>query len=361
MSPAENNLGRGDLPSLTFTSESVTIRGDRTILVPTSKIVWGAGSAWSVEEIITSQNTDNATQPVGIAAAWLQNYRFMGDEMSAECPMHLDRRPSFGVKLVSGAWICRTGCGAGGLAWLVAIATGCSMNRCQEWLAGAVRMMAERTDSDDYSEDGPDRDDEFANEFMHKTVPPDRQLSRRRISTEAASELDIRWQHGWLLPMRHLRWSYFMGSQHKSSSGVYSDAPKRLSMFGIGWWADGDTAIVVESPLDVAVLRSAGLEGGLATYGKPSRTHLRFLAERAGDIVLAFDNDEARQKYLADAISSGYLDAKVEAGEVFRWWYSDSGAKDPGEQTEEQLLAGIRQAEQIRLARFARPDNKGHR
>lgn len=38
-----------------------------------------------------------------------------GDEYIAKCPFHEDSKPSFGFNIEKGAWICRTGCGQGGI------------------------------------------------------------------------------------------------------------------------------------------------------------------------------------------------------------------------------------------------------
>ncbi len=38
-----------------------------------------------------------------------------GDEYVAKCPFHEDTKPSFGFNVEKGAWICRTGCGQGGI------------------------------------------------------------------------------------------------------------------------------------------------------------------------------------------------------------------------------------------------------
>ena len=42
-----------------------------------------------------------------------------GGWRSGHCPFHDDRNPSFGVSFELGAWLCRSGCGSGGLQSLV--------------------------------------------------------------------------------------------------------------------------------------------------------------------------------------------------------------------------------------------------
>ena len=38
--------------------------------------------------------------------------------LSGRCPLHEDRRPSFGVNFTTGRWSCLAGCGGGGLTSL---------------------------------------------------------------------------------------------------------------------------------------------------------------------------------------------------------------------------------------------------
>ncbi len=76
MSQVKSNLGRGDLPSLTYTfqpCEVATKKGPARV----SKIVWGDESAWSVEDILTGKNTDKAKGLLDTAKEWLENY--LGD------------------------------------------------------------------------------------------------------------------------------------------------------------------------------------------------------------------------------------------------------------------------------------------
>jgi hypothetical protein len=301
------------------------------------------------------------------------NGRVSGDELLACCPMHTDSRPSFGINLSTGAWHCFRGCGNGGgsLAWLVALATGVSSATARAWLEG-VKLDERAMEDDTY--------DIELNEWYDRKAwrdlprPPAEALQRRGVSAEAADELSIRWgkawnpeirsmtwASGWMLPVRQMVSFEIMGAQtkidkseFKEDIGVWNDkgTRKKLSLFGVEWYNPGTPVVLVESPLDVAVLRTAGIEGGLATYGKPSRQQLRYLAENTGPVVLAMDNDDAGQGYLDWVLSSGYLMPRVEAGELFLFSYGGMlGAKDPGDMhaSHAALPDGIRRARQVTI------------
>lgn len=76
MSQAKNNLGRGGLPSLTFTFRPVEIMTDEGT-THVSRIEWGAESAWSVEDLLNNRNTDKARTALDRCIEWLASY--LGD------------------------------------------------------------------------------------------------------------------------------------------------------------------------------------------------------------------------------------------------------------------------------------------
>lgn len=97
----------------------------------------------------------------------------------------------------------------------------------------------------------------------------------------------------------------------------------------------GRRLIVVESPLDVARIRGAGFPYAVASYGvRISGEQLDLIQRHAEEVIWAWDNDAA-----GDEISA----------ELRTWWcghcryydYGDSDAKDPGEQTDEEIRWGV--------------------
>jgi hypothetical protein len=261
--------------------------------------------------------------------------------LNAHCPFCDSRKDSFGLNLESGGWICHK-CGeSGSLAKLVQRVTGRPEYEVSIWLGRVKTTVIEA--SDDYTEGG-DEDGENDHYWRHAGRPPATALKERRITPEAADELEVRWgpvwnpetqmdtwEPGWVLPMRHVYWGNLMGFQGKvrsqrDGSVVYSSAAKSLSLFGIEDYEPGNVALLVESPLDVAVFRSAGLPA-LGTYGCPSLQQFAFLRDYAGTIILAFDRDAKGQQYTRKALESGYL--KGQDVRLFR--YPNAPGNDPGE------------------------------
>ncbi len=99
----------------------------------------------------------------------------------------------------------------------------------------------------------------------------------------------------------------------------------------------------MESPLDAAVLLSAGLDGGLASFGaNVSEEQAQILRDRAGRIVLALDHDDAGragQDKLIEHLGGKNLHA---------FNYGGTSAKDPGDMTDDEIRDGIRNATPLR-------------
>jgi hypothetical protein len=81
MSQAKNNLGRSDLPSLTYTFQGVAIPTAYGKPAEVSKIVWGEESAWTVEEVLAGKSTDKAMSTLEMATAWLEAHLADGERV----------------------------------------------------------------------------------------------------------------------------------------------------------------------------------------------------------------------------------------------------------------------------------------
>ncbi len=287
-----------------------------------------------------------------------------GSEAMACCPVHDDRNPSFSVNVRSGLWHCFS-CGAGGsLPGLVVAVLNVPYGAAQDWLR--------RIDYD--AERGSDRDDEPV--YTESTLdcfktPPAKALDHRGITGDAAQAYGIRWQppggwvedalirgalargwtppdrteEAWILPIRDADSGVLRGWQTKSAHDTRNTwgTCKGNTLFGIERFTPGSTAILVESPLDAAVLLSAGLDGGLASFGaNVSERQAQLLRERAGRIVLALDNDDAGRAGQDKLIE--HLGGK----KLHAFNYGSTGAKDPGDMSDEQLMDGIRTATPLR-------------
>jgi hypothetical protein len=310
-----------------------------------------SGTGWLDASYVLSQQPQDTGHVLDILGV---EGRVSGSELSGRCPMHEDRRASFSVSLETGLWTCHAGCGGGSLAWLVAQAAGIRAAKAERWLEGAVLAVPADDDADTIY---PEIDEE---RWLQRFIsPPGSELASREISAQAAADLSIRWNArargtvgAWILPVRHPDTCALIGWEKKISGsleddGVWTEPGTRKShtLFGIDQFEPGDPVILVESPLDVAVLRTAGLPG-LASFGaNVSRRQRKLLADRASRIVLALDNDRAGRQAHTKLVQSPEFAGK----ELYRFNYEHTpGAKDPGEMKDDEIREALRTAKRIR-------------
>jgi hypothetical protein len=323
-----------------------------------------AGTGWLDAKYVLRNQPQNIDHVLGILG--IEGYQ-SGEELSARCPLHSDRRPSFSINLGTGLWICHAGCGAGNLAGLVAQVAGIRPAKAERWLKGVE--LGDRPD-DDESDNQEAWYDEDLN-FRHLIDPPEFALKERGISPGAAADLGIRWRKnaaelggydgsrwrpgvtslgGWILPIRHPDTRILLGWQTKAIGVAGNDTlttngtRKSLTLFGIDIFRPDDPVILVESPLDVAVLRTAGFPA-LASFGASvSRRQRKLLADRASQIVLALDNDRAGRESHDKLVAAPEFAGK----ELFRFNYAHApDVKDIGEMNDDQIRKGLRAAKRI--------------
>lgn len=276
-------------------------------------------------------------------------------QYTARCPFpdHRDRSPSFGVNSGSGLWNC-FGCGKGGnLAGLVSQLTRAPRFLAERWLDGVrYELSAPRWEPPEwnYHAAGP-----FAPSGLFAEPPPAWALDERGIDKDVADELWIRWWHadddeGWILPVRHPDNFRIIGWQSKSQVRKHvrtlDGTPKARTLFGIELLQPRTPAIVVEDALDAAVMLSAGYDGAVATFGAAiSEDQIRLLANRASQILIAFDNDDAGDKGLEKIVRSEHMVGK----RLYRLNYMDVNpdAKDVGEMDDDEIKEAVRLCERI--------------
>lgn len=184
------------------------------------------------------------------------------------------------------------------------------------------------------------------------TAPPSGRCAQRRISPGAVEAYGVLWneeESSWILPIRDPEDFSFWGYQEKNNR-FFMNRPggvkKSLTLFGIDA-LEGDVAILLESPLDCLRLYSAGIKGGVASFGaKVSEEQMKLLFDRVKTVIIALDNDEAGLKMMAE-LKRKYL----EHGRDIRFInYSKMGeAKDIGEVTvtNSQIQEAIKTAQPI--------------
>lgn len=176
--------------------------------------------------------------------------------------------------------------------------------------------------------------------------PPDYALSSRSLTRDAASFYGILWDgktDSWIVPIRDES-GILLGWQEKSFTGrFFRNRPlgvkKSSTLFGIDRWSGGQM-VVVESPLDAVRLLSAGVSGGVATYGAaPSATQVAVMSA-AETLVIAFDNDPAGLKANRQILAltkQGLLECRF-------FDYGGSKAKDVGDMTPMEIARGLENA-----------------
>lgn len=281
-------------------------------------------------------------------------YRLSGDEATALCPSphHEDRSPSWSINIDTGMHNCFS-CGyRGPLVRLVRDLRRVGEDEADLWVrtrsSGRLRGSPSREEG---TEPGPARITEA--DLALFVSPPERQLRKRGISSDSAGKLGILWdddERAWILPFRDADGTLH-GWQSKSARGKlvrnYPEGIKKSHfLFGLHASAS-DQCVLVESPLDVAVLRDAGIKGGAASYGvHVSRVQLSLLTEHYSSVILALDNDNAGWR------ESEKLRKEFHALPVRFFDYFDSRAKDVGEMTPEEIRRGVENASLAMMTRF---------
>lgn len=180
--------------------------------------------------------------------------------------------------------------------------------------------------------------------------PPEWALEARDLTAHAAAFHKVRWDGNhdyWITPVRYSDTHKLMGWQVKGQRDRYfknlpPNVKKSKTLFGLDVW-QGGRMIVVESPLDVVRITSAGIPGAVSTFGaKISDEQIR-LMRKADELIVAFDNpyvDKAGLQAfdrMLEANRAGLVEPKFFA-------YDRYGAKDPGDMTDAEIFHGVEQA-----------------
>lgn len=186
--------------------------------------------------------------------------------------------------------------------------------------------------------------------------PPQEALDSRKISPEASVKYGLMWDEkkkNWVLPLRDPHFKKLLGWQEKGTvERTFMNRPpglaKSKTLFGIENQNE-QLVIVVESPLDCARVASAGVDGAVAVCGSSISEEQVKLLRYSDKIVAAFDNDKAGQKASRELFNWG----RKYGLNLFFFNYGSSGAKDPGDLTNEEIAWGIANAKSSLLGEQA--------
>jgi hypothetical protein len=314
----------------------------------------------------TRQRRTSARGPADVEAACialgLEIQKVDDTEVHCVCPKHLertgkeDRHPSFSVNRTTGlmgCWSCQYG---GTFMKLVmdlkypnnAFAAARWIRQFGVDLQGKVENLKPWDQRNQTNVQHDDDDIDIPGLYAMYTDPPTKALALRQISHEAARHYGIRWddrKRAWITPI-HSPEGTLLGWQAKAADGrFFRNFPQGIkkgeTLFGLAQFPAGEPAILLESPLDVARLYTAGFEGGLSSYGVHfTDAQMRILSEVTDRLIAAFDNDKdgrlANRLLLYGDRKAG---RKAWARTINTWFLNYNGitAKDIGEMTDDQI------------------------
>lgn len=299
------------------------------------------------------------------------DYTIRNAEANALCPMHErmtgrpDNNPSWWINIETGAHICFSCHYKGNLLQLV-----CDINEFyvklpdgslsydykagKSWLATAsdtpVEKLLDHLKSiPKYIQPIPKPIPMSEARLAVFVDPPKEELDKRGILLRDAKDLGILWdatKKAWILPLRHPDSGALMGWQEKGTlTRSFMNRPagmaKSTTLFGVETLTDNEPVIIVESPLDVAHIRSSGWSSPVvAVCGSSISEDQVKLLRSSSTIIVAFDNpniDKAGKK----ACDEMQLLARKYGLMVYYFNYGDSDAKDPGDLTSEEIHWGL--------------------
>lgn len=176
----------------------------------------------------------------------------------------------------------------------------------------------------------------------------------RNLDPDDVDFYGVRWDREnerYIIPIRSVD-GKLLGWQAKGRK-YFRNVPKNMkkagSLFGLDVFM-GKQAILVESPLDAVRLQTAGIAGGLASYGAwVSAEQMDYLIDVADTVVLALDHDSTGRQSMMQIIQEYSRRTKLK---VVR--YRPDDPKDVGEMQNGQIHRLLRRAAAVTPARRQR-------
>ena len=238
----------------------------------------------------------------------LEKVRAKGKEISARCPLHDDRNPSFSINSETGAWICYSTCGGGNLLQLVARIMGLKNKEARAWLeeqgvaGGWRRGSGKRLKKSREKAEVKKRPRKPCPPYDNKVVP--QWVLDRGFTTEILKKYHCglsRFYGALVIPVLQshaliYRFNPGMGGAKYKFTEDFKSHSTFYGLHDVTLGADG-SLIIVEGPLDVLWLRQHGYGNSLAIMGGGTlgMEQRRILKEdlKPKMLILAFDNDDA--------------------------------------------------------------------
>lgn len=298
----------------------------------------------------------------------VENLRQVEDEIAGKCPQHYarlgkeDNHPSWSVQAEDGYFNCFS-CGyKGPFVLLVKDMLGVTHAEAAQWIRarGTIERVKRRLapGTADMPSTGPvDTSTQFNEASLALfTDPPVAAREKRAISLEACQYYGVLWDtkiDAWITPIRDAS-GRMRGWQEKNERHFRNrprDVKKSETLFGLSEF-DGGRALVVESPLDVPRIFTAGLLGGLSTWGSAvSQTQIDLLIEHADSVVFCLDADASGDKQ--SEYLRMYFNRRGFPCKFMDYSHVDTSVvSDPGEMTDEEILQGVDRAYSGVVARF---------
>jgi hypothetical protein len=268
-------------------------------------------------------------------------HRMSGREIEAECPFHPDAHPSFYMSAETGAWICFQ-CGAsGGLQMLyeqVSGETGIGLKAAlREVRQKRLRRPQEPASAEPVPDALPDTVLIQAH-YRAMRTPPDWALQERSLDDATVFHYGIKWDKGWVIPIRDPQTADLWGWQFKRLDHVRNfpkSIKKSSTLFGLRELTS-KIAVLVESPLDVVRLACLEVEAVASFGAMVSQAQIEILQERCDEIVLALDADEEGQRQQEKIYP--VLKRHMPTRQVpFPY-----GKKDPGDMTDKEIIKAFK-------------------
>lgn len=278
-------------------------------------------------------------------------------EVWALCPGHDDHNPtSFSVNRESGASFCFA-CGyrRADLVALVVDVKGLDAWSAAVWLrehgaslSARIERVRDRVPLSRRGKPKTSSGYSLEGEFAVFGDVPDAELEDRALRRGSADLYDIRWDQGnFIIPVKDIR-GKLQGWQRRKKPrprNYPEEMVKSAHLFG-AYEFSGDRAIIVESPLDVVRLHSAGYDGAVASFGSwVSLAQMRLVETVASKLLIAMDDDEAGQESTERLVQ--HFATKMPTW-VFSYEHLPEElrgeVKDPGDMEWDEIAKGISDA-----------------